>query len=72
VVERFHMIDQGKTLEVNVRVEDAGAFTTPWSAIQRYRRMDRSPLSEVVCAENNDDHFNHGLEPMPQADKADF
>jgi len=72
VTERFRMIDEGKTLEVNVRVEDPGAFTTPWNAIQRYRRMDRSPLSEVVCAENNDDHFHHGLEPMPQADKPDF
>jgi hypothetical protein len=25
-----------------------------------------------VCAENNDDHFHHGLEPMPEADGADF
>jgi hypothetical protein len=72
VIERFRMIEDGKTLEVNVRVEDPGAFTTPWNAIQRYRRMDRSALSEVVCAENNDDHFHHGIEPMPQADKPDF
>jgi hypothetical protein len=72
VVERFHMIDQGKTLEVDVHVEDPGAFTTPWNAIQRYRRVDRAPLSEVVCPENNDDHFHHGLEPMPEADKPDF
>ena len=72
VIERFHMIEDGKTLEVNVHVEDPGAFTTPWNAIQRYRRMDRSALSEVVCAENNDDHFHHGIEPMPHADKPDF
>src|SRR6266852_4133602 len=65
-------IDGGKTLEVNVRVEDPGAFTMPWNAIQRYRRTNSGPLSEVVCAENNDDHFRHGLEPMPQADKPDF
>jgi hypothetical protein len=72
VIERFHVIDDGKTLEVNVHVEDPGAFTTPWNAIQRYRRTNGSPLSEVVCAENNDDHFHHGLEPMPEADKRDF
>ena len=72
VIERFRMIEDGKMLEVNVHVEDPGAFTTPWNALQRYRRMDRSPLSEIVCAENNDDHFHHGLEPMPQADKPDF
>ena len=72
VIERFHLIDQGKTLEVNVHVEDPGAFTTPWNAIQRYRRVDRGPLSEVVCPENNGDHFHHGLEPMPEAVKPDF
>jgi len=72
VVERFNMIDGGKAIEVSVHVEDPGAFTTPWNAIQRYRRTNNGPLSEVVCAENNDDHFNQGLEPMPQADKPDF
>jgi hypothetical protein len=72
VIERFRMIEDGKTLEVDVHVEDPGAFTTPWNAIQRYRRVQQNPLSEIVCAENNDDHFNHGLEPMPEADKPDF
>ena len=72
VVERFRMIEEGKTLEVNVHVEDPGAFTMPWNAMQRYRRTNSGPFSEVVCAENNDDHFHHGLEPMPQADKPDF
>jgi hypothetical protein len=40
VIERFQMIDGGKTLEVNVHVEDPGAFTMPWNAIQRYRRVE--------------------------------
>lgn len=40
VVERFHMIDGGKTLEVNLHVEDKGAFTMPWDAIQHYRRVE--------------------------------
>jgi hypothetical protein len=39
-IERFHMIDGGKTLEVNLHVEDPGAFTTPWNAIQRYHRVE--------------------------------
>lgn len=71
VIERFRMTEGGKTLEVNVHVEDAGAFTTPWSALQRYRRTS-GPLSEVVCAENNGDHFEQGLEPMPQGDPGEF
>src|SRR5439155_21220089 len=72
VVERFRMIDGGRTLEVNVFVEDPGAFTAPWTAIQRYRRVQRAPLTEMVCAENNGDHFHHNVEPIPQADKPDF
>jgi hypothetical protein len=72
VIERFRMIDEGKSLEVNVHVEDPGAFTTPWNAIQRYRRMEQGPMTEIACAENNGDHFHHDLEPMPQADRPDF
>ncbi|HUK08036.1 MAG TPA: hypothetical protein VLX09_09240, partial [Stellaceae bacterium] len=72
VIERFHMIDQGKTLEVNVHVEDPGAFTTPWNAIQRYRRVEDGPMSEMVCAENNTGYFSYDVVPLPQADKPDF
>ena len=40
VIERFHLIEGGKTLEVNVHVEDPGAFMTPWDAIQRFRLFE--------------------------------
>lgn len=40
MVERFHLIENGDVLEVNVRVEDPGAFTTPWNASQRYRQYE--------------------------------
>jgi len=75
VIERFRLEDGGKSMEVNVRVDDPGAFTAPWSAVQRYRpdhRATEVPLHEMVCAENNEDHFNQGLYPIPQADKPDF
>jgi hypothetical protein len=39
-IERFHMTNGGMTMEVNLHVEDPGAFTTPWDAIQRYRRVE--------------------------------
>jgi len=74
VVERFRLVS-GTAMEVRVRVEDPGAFTMPWNAVQRYRRDARAgevPLHEMVCAENNDDHFHQGLAPIPQADKPDF
>ena len=72
VIERYHVTDGGKTLEVDLHVEDPGAFTTPWNAVQRYRRTAAGPMPETVCAENNGDHFNHGLDPVPQARVADF
>jgi len=72
VVERFRMIEGGRTLEVQVHVEDPGAFTTPWNAMQLYRRTDTGPMVETVCAENNDDHFDHGVGPIPTAEKPDF
>jgi len=34
------MTNGGMTMEVNLHVEDPGAFTTPWDAIQRYRRVE--------------------------------
>ena len=71
VVERFHLIDDGATLEANVYVEDPGAFTTPWRAIQRYRRLERA-REEYYCAENTLDPFPQDKEPIPQADKPDF
>ncbi len=72
VVERFHMIEGGKTMQVDVHVEDPGAFTTPWNAIQRYRRVTPGALFEVACMENNADHFHQDVGPVPEADKPDF
>jgi len=75
VVERYRLTDNGNLLEANLRVEDPGAFTMPWTAVQRYRidhRPSEVPLHEMVCAENNEDHFNQGLAPIPQAKTPDF
>jgi hypothetical protein len=47
VVERYRLIDGGAMLEARIHVEDPGAFTRPWDAIQRYRRV------EPEKAENN-------------------
>jgi hypothetical protein len=40
VVERYRMTDNGKTLEVGLHVEDAGAFTMPWDAVQYFKRVE--------------------------------
>jgi len=72
VIERFKLINDGRTIEVNVHVEDPGAFTTPWNAIQRYRRVADEPLVEMVCAENNESYFGYDVIPLLHADRPDF
>ena len=39
-IERYRMSDDGLRLEVKLHVEDPGAFTMPWDAMQRYRRVE--------------------------------
>ena len=40
VVERFRLIEDGTVLEATVHVEDPGAFTTPWTGVQRFRQYE--------------------------------
>ncbi len=71
VVERWTLVDS-KTIDVSVRIEDTGAFTTPWSARQVYHRSDEGPLAEMVCAENNTNYFNRNVVPIPSAASPEF
>jgi len=68
VVERYRLIDEGKTLQVTFRIEDPDTFYEPWSAINKFRRIQR-PMQEVACAENNQNLFDYHV---PVADKPDF
>jgi hypothetical protein len=72
VVERYRIVEDGKALEVTAYVEDPGAFTMPWTAVQRYRRNTDAPLAEEICAENNNEVFGADVEPIPTAHKPDF
>ena len=72
VVERFRLIDNGMTLEINVHVEDTGAFTTPWKAIRRLKRLEEDPTIEATCAENPNNYFNADMQPIAQDDTPDF
>src|SRR5580658_4067872 len=71
VVERFRLTDGGKTLEVSIQVDDPGAFNTPWSARQTYRRTRAGVLEEAICAENNF-ALDASVSEIPRADKPDF
>jgi hypothetical protein len=68
VVERFKMIDDGKTLEVTFRIDDPDTFYQPWSAIGKLRRV-QMPMHEEACAENNEQLFDYHI---PVASKPDF
>ena len=54
------------------RMKSPLSFTTPWSAIQRFRRVQSDPWEEAICAENNINPFTFAVAPIPQADKPDF
>jgi hypothetical protein len=72
VVERYKMIEGGKTLQVSFTVTDPGAFNAPWSGRAFYHRSPNAlPLTEEPCAENNIDHPGNSFD-IPIAGKADF
>ena len=65
---------RGKNLQLDVTVEDEGAFTTPWSATIIYRpgvNVRGAPqIPEAVCAENPHELTRQAA--VPTADKPDF
>jgi len=67
VVERFRLIDDGKTLELIYTVDDPGTFTTKWSGRTTYTRYD-VPLIEFVCAENNREQETVGADGISPAE----
>jgi hypothetical protein len=53
VVERYRLTGGGKAMEVNLHVEDEGAFTMPWNAIQRYSRVEPGVAERDIPVEND-------------------
>jgi hypothetical protein len=72
VVERLKLTDGGRAIDISLTVDDPGAFTTAWSATQRWTQVDRGPMGENLCNENNEDILNRYDVPNPRADKPDF
>lgn len=83
VVERYHVINGGNTLRMDIHVEDPGAFTTPFNMYADLTKVKTDPFpayigfgksytgafEERVCAANN---RSLGVPQMPIADKPDF
>jgi hypothetical protein len=61
---------KGKGLQIQVTVEDEGAFTIPWSATVTLRRALDEQL-ELVCADNIQ-WYPGTNSAVPMADKPDF
>jgi len=61
---------KGKGLQIQVTVEDEGAFTMPWSATVTLRRALDERL-ELVCADNIQ-WYPGTKSAVPMADKPDF
>jgi len=72
VIERFRINPDGKSLEVEVMVDDPGAFTMQWHAVQRYRRVQQGAMNESSCAENPTNFLSYDIDPVPTAAKPDF
>jgi hypothetical protein len=71
VVERFTVSPDGKNLTAIATVEDPDTFNGPLTMQQRWFKVN-DPMSETVCAENNDDFFHQNLFPLPEAKTRDF
>jgi hypothetical protein len=71
VLERFKLSADGKSLEALVKVEDPDTFNEPLYMVRRWNKVPNQ-LLEMVCAENNGDHFGKNLFPVPRAHKPDF
>jgi hypothetical protein len=53
VIERYRVVNDGRTLQDIFTVEDLGTFTTVWSGVLNYKRARVPKIEEEVCAENN-------------------
>jgi hypothetical protein len=72
VVERYHLLEGGKTLEARVTIEDPAIFIQPVQVLHRWRRMEGT-IVESTCAEGEiSNPFNQDVEPIPTAEQADF
>jgi hypothetical protein len=70
VIERWHLIENGKKLEILISIDDPETFNQPWQALRQYDRVNRT-MAEDICSENNINPF--GIDyGTPVAQKPDF
>jgi hypothetical protein len=72
VVERYHLIEDGKTLEAQVTIEDPASLIKPVQ-LQMHYRKSVGPIIESRCADGESfNPFGQKEEPIPVARTPDF
>jgi hypothetical protein len=72
VVERFHLVEGGKTLQADITIEDPVALTQQLHVMHQWRKV-QGPMTESRCADGESfNPFGQQAEPIPTANKADF
>lgn len=54
VIERFHRTDFGH-MDIDITIDDAKAYTKPWTVAEHVRLLPDMELMEAICNENNRD-----------------
>jgi hypothetical protein len=72
VVERFHLVEGGKTLQADITIEDPVALTQPLHVMHQWRKV-QGPMTESRCADGESfNPFGQQAEPIPTSDKPEF
>jgi len=72
VVERFHLVEGGKTLQADITIEDPVALREPRHVMHQWRKV-QGPMTESRCADGESfNPFGQQAEPIPTSDKPDF
>ncbi len=71
VVERYRLSDDGSILEIELDIEDHGAFAMPWKARADYEPNNYMWL-ETICAENHRQSWPGREMQIPTDDAPDF
>jgi hypothetical protein len=72
VVERFHLVEGGKTLQADITIEDPVALAQPLHVMHQWRKV-QGPMTESRCADGESfNPFGQQAEPIPTASKVDF
>jgi hypothetical protein len=71
-VERLRLVEGGRFLEADVRIDDPAIFLKPLHVTKRSRRVE-GDLKEWRCADGEmNNPFAGDADPLPSSEKADF